>query len=166
MEPMRYKRAAKIILAVLFCAFALRVTWYIARLPESNCSSKPVAESWNEDHAFKVTLIEKNCNAGETLFYSVRVDAHSPPLHGGWFIPGYELEGDDPLPRQIPSLQWVTPRELEIIVNTGTISGTVTNTVHSPYVGPSGSINQDPSDDLLVVRKYVPAHPVLPAASN
>src|ERR1700728_4807471 len=165
MEPMRYKRAAKIILAVLFCAFALRVTWYIARLPESNCSSKPVAESWNEDHAFKATLIKKNCNAGETLFYSVRVDAHSPPLHSGWFVPGYELEADETWPRQIPSFRWVTPRELGVTVNTGTVSGTVTNTVHSPYVGPSG-IKQDPSDDLLVVRKYVPLHPVLPAMSN
>jgi hypothetical protein len=162
---MRYKRAATIALAVLFCAFILRVTWYVARLPESNCSSKSVAESWNEDRAFKATLIEKNCNAGETLFYSVRVDAHSPPLRNGWSIPGYELEGDETWPRKIPTLRWVTPGELEISVNTEAIGGTLTNTVHSAYVGPSG-INHDPSDDFFVVRKYVPARPVSPATSN
>jgi hypothetical protein len=162
---MRYKRAGTIVLAVLFCAFVLRATWYVARLPESNCSSKPVAELGNEDRAFKATLIEKNCNAGETLFYSVRIDAHSPPLRNGWFIPGYELEGDETWPRQIPTLRWVTPRQLEILVKTEMVGGTITNRVPSAYVGPSG-INHDPSDDLFVMRKYVPAHPVLPATAN
>jgi hypothetical protein len=151
------------VLAVLICGLVLRVVWYVARLPESNCSSKPVAESWNADHAFEATLIEKNCTAGETLTYSVRVDAHSPPLHGGWFVPGYGLESGDTggWPRKIPILRWVTPRALEIVVNTGMIGGTITTVVHSPYVDGS-AIKEDPSDDLFVIRKYIPAYPILP----
>ena len=34
------------------------------------------------------TLIEKNFNRGETLVYSVRIDAFSPPLRSAGFVPG------------------------------------------------------------------------------
>jgi hypothetical protein len=147
----------RFVLVILGRALVLRIVWYVARLPESNCSSMPIGTFWNADRAFKATLLEKNCNGGETLFYSVRVDAFSPPLHGSWFIPGYELEGDNDWPRTVPTVRWTTPRQLDIEVNTASIAGSISSLVHTSYVvGSGGKI--DPSDDLTVVRKYFPKH--------
>jgi hypothetical protein len=162
----RYRLASmklgRLALAVLGCALLLRVVWFVAKLPESNCSSKPIGTFWNADRAFKATLLEKNCNAGETLFYSVRIDAYSPPLHGSWFVPGYQLEGDNDWPRTIPAVRWSTPRQLDVEVNTDSLAGSMTSLVHTSYVvGSGGKI--DPSDDLRVVRKYLPKHQSPPA---
>jgi hypothetical protein len=66
---MTYGRLATIVLTVLGGALLLRIVWYVARLPESNCASKSIGTFWNADRAFKATLLEKDCNAGETLFY-------------------------------------------------------------------------------------------------
>jgi hypothetical protein len=155
---MSYGRLATIVLAALGGALLLRIVWYVARLPESNCASKSIGTFWNADRAFKATLLEKNCNAGETLFYSVRIDAYSPPLHGSWFLPGYQLEGDQDWPRSVPAVRWTTPRQLEVEVNTDALVGSITSLVHTSYVvvGTGGRI--DPSDDLRVVRKYAPKH--------
>jgi hypothetical protein len=156
---MTYRRLVVTVLALLGGALLLRIVWYVARLPESNCASKSIGTFWSADRAFKATLLEKDCNAGETLFYSVRIDAYSPPLHGSWFLPGYVLEGDQDWPRTVPAVRWTTPRQLEVEVNTNALAGSITSLVHTSYVvaGTGGRI--DPGDDLRVVRKYAPKHP-------
>lgn len=116
---------------------------YIARLPESNCRTQAISAHWSPDRAYKATLMEKNCNLGETIFYSVRIDANSPPLKSGWFVPGYELE-DDEYPTVRPTLSWAAERRLEIRAKTRTIHGTIIlNT----------------GDDLTVVRTYIAREP-------
>jgi hypothetical protein len=152
---MKYGQLTAIVFAVLGAALLLRIVWYVARLPDSNCTSKSVGEFWNADRAFKATLLVKNCNAGETLFYSARIDAYSPPLHGSWFLPGIQLESDQDWPRTVPVVRWTTPRQVEIDVDTDTVAGSLTRLIHTPYiVGADGKI--DPRDDLTILRKYLP----------
>jgi hypothetical protein len=153
---MTYGRLATIVLTVLGGALLLRIVWHVARLPESNCASKSIGTFWNADRAFKATLLEKDCNAGETLFYSVRIDAYSPPLHGSWFLRGYELEQGQDWPRIVPAVRWTTPRQLDVEVNTDALAGSITSVVHTPYVVVGSGIKIDSSDDLRVVRKYLP----------
>jgi hypothetical protein len=109
---------------------------------ESNCSTATIATTWSPDRAYQASMLEKNCNMGESLFYSVRIDAKSPPLRRGWFVPGYELENDLVHPTTPPSMKWATDRRLEIDVATRTLAG---------------SLELSSGDDLTVVRNYVPA---------
>jgi hypothetical protein len=119
------------------------ITSFIARLPESTCKTTSESVHWTQDRAYKATLLKKSCNLGETLFYSIRIDAYSPPLKRAWFVPAYELENDD-YPDRPPALQWTSPRRLEVAVSTRTTSGTITTNV---------------GDDLTLVRIYRPREP-------
>jgi hypothetical protein len=129
------------------CALAgavlIYVTAYLARCPEPKCETTSVSAHWAPDRAYKATLLKKSCNLDETLFYSVRIDAYSPPLERAWFVPGYELENDT-YPDPAPNLRWSSPRQLEVVVATRTMAGTVT--LHT-------------GEDLTFVRTYAPREP-------
>jgi hypothetical protein len=129
----------------LLLGFAVTIycTAYVARRPESNCEQEAVSEQWSADRAYKATVNRKSCNLGETLIYSARIDAYSTPVSQGWFVPDYELD-DDEYPTTPPIIQWVSPRQLEIAVNTRTLTGSL-----SLHVG----------QDLTVVRRYIAREP-------
>ena len=120
-------------------AFALTIylTSYIARLPESNCTTGPVSNSWSSDHVYQATLLRKDCNLGETAFYSVRIDKP-----GAWFL-RVEME-EDPFPAQAsePTMKWDS-HKLEIDIPAETISGSI----------------QHHEGDLTVVRTYIRPKP-------
>jgi hypothetical protein len=144
------KRIAKILgvvgavgLVVWLAVCAVWVIVYIARLPESNCNTTPISEYFAPDRAYKATMLEKDCNREETFFYSVRIDAYSPPLSTAAFWPGFELESDT-IEQNPPVVRWAAPRRLEILVKTHAIAGTLTN-----HVG----------QDLILVRTYEPSTP-------
>jgi hypothetical protein len=141
-QMMRYRKL--LVSAALALAYmaGIRIAWYYARLPESSCVISSGLSASSSDHAFEATILEKDCNQGKSLFYSVRVDAKSPPLPRGWFVQGYGLE-NDAYPT-VPRLHWVSPRRLEIEVETRMLSGELT---------------LNAGDDLTVVRKYVAAQP-------
>ncbi|HWE76716.1 MAG TPA: hypothetical protein VG328_26355 [Stellaceae bacterium] len=128
---------------------AIGVTAYVTsafmRSPDYYCTTKPITELWTSDRAYKATLFEKNCNSGESLFYSVRVDAFSPPLRRGWFN-NTEIEYDAryDVADSPPALRWATPRQLEIKMKTYTLSGTLKS--HN-------------GDDLTMVRIFEPEAP-------
>ena len=109
---------------------------------DTGCKTMTIATSWSPDRIYEASLIEKNCNQGESLFYSVRIDAKPRPGRRGWFVPGYELENDLVHPESPPAMTWATPRRLEIKVGTRTLAG---------------SLELSAGDDLTVVRDYVPA---------
>jgi len=138
-----FTRIAKVLGVVVALWLIVRVTSYIARLPESNCVTTPASEYLAPDRAYKATVLEKSCNKGETFFYSVRIDAYSPPLSTAWFIPGFKLESDlDGQNR--PVVHWAAPRRLEVLVKTHALAGMLTNQV---------------GQDLIVVRTYEPSDP-------
>ena len=124
---------------ILVFAFALTVylTSYISRLPESNCTIGPVSSSWSGDHAYKATLLKKDCNLFETTFYSVRVDKPN-----AWFLM-VELE-EDPYPAQAskPAMKW-DMHKLQIDIPAETFSGSIE---HS-------------EGDLTIVRSYIRPKP-------
>jgi hypothetical protein len=131
-----------LVIALVFAA-AIYGTAYVMRRPESNCANSNVSELWASDHAYKATLIKKDCNMGEALIFSVRIDAYAPPLTRAWFTPGYELDNDS-YPEGVPELRWSASRQLDIAVSTRTLVGTLTR-----HAG----------DDLSVVIRYVPREP-------
>jgi hypothetical protein len=137
------KRASLIGIVALLIAVGLYVTVFVARLPESNCKRTTVSELWAPDRAYKATLLKKSCNSGESLSYSIRIDAYAPPLPRAWFVPGVELE-DDSYPTGDPAFQWAGPRRLEVVVSTRVLTGSLTT-----HVG----------DDLTVIRTYKPREP-------
>ena len=96
-----------------------RTTWYVARLPESNCATRPVVENRSADPRYRATLAEKTCNVGETRFYSLTIDTP------GGVIRDFPLESDLMRPPR-PILQWADPHTLEVTVPTGTLSGALT----------------------------------------
>jgi hypothetical protein len=118
-------------------AIAVCVTSHVARLPESNCSTSPVFDLPSEDQAYSATVLVKDCNVGETIFYSVRIDARSPPLRLGWFTI-YEIE-DDERPDGPPELRWEALRTLVIEMPTRTLAGLIRT-----HIG----------DDLILVRNF------------
>jgi hypothetical protein len=138
-----FTRIATILAVVIAVWLIVRVTSYIARLPESNCVTTPASEYFAPDRAYKATVLEKNCNKGETFFYSVRIDGYPPPLSTAWFIPGFELESDQGGQNR-PEVHWAAPRRLEVLVKTHALAGTLTN-----HVG----------QDLILVRTYEPSGP-------
>jgi hypothetical protein len=123
-------------------ALLVYLTSYIARLPESNCTTSPASEIWSPDRAYKATLLVKDCNLSETIFYSIRVDAYSPPLSTGFFT--HEVIEDDERPSEPPTVRWDTPRKLAVEMKTRTLHGTVQR--HS-------------GDDLTIVRTYIARQP-------
>jgi hypothetical protein len=124
-------------------AVIIYVTAYLARPPEPNCETTSVSVRWAPDKAYKATLLRKSCNHDESLFYSVRIDAYSPPLGRAWFVPGYELENDQ-YPEHPPIMRWSSPRQLEVVVVTRTMAGTIAR-----HVG----------EDLTFARTYAPREP-------
>ena len=118
------------------------VTSWISRLPESNCTTSQLSQSQSPDHVYNAALLEKNCNKGETWFYSVRIEAHSPPSQFAW-VSTVDLDNDDP-DRNRPVLAWSGKRRLEITAKTKTLVG---------------ELAYHAADDLTVVRKFLPASP-------
>jgi hypothetical protein len=142
-EHFMLSRAIWAVVFVVIVVLTAVVTSYIARLPESNCSTSVISETWSEDRVYKATTQVKDCNAGETQFYSVRVDAHGPQLpHGGWFAT-YDVKDDERNPGP-PDVYWDAPRTLSIDMKTGTLSG---------------SIRQNAGDDLTVIQTYTAKTP-------
>jgi hypothetical protein len=146
-----FKRIAKTLgvvgvvgLAVGLVVGAVWLMVYIARLPESNCVSTPLGEYWAPDRGYKATVLEKDCNLGETFFYSIRIDANSPPPSKRWFVLP-QLESDT-LERNPPVVHWAEPHRLEVLVKTHTLAGTLT--VH---------MGQESGQDLILVRRYEPS---------
>jgi hypothetical protein len=120
----------------LVSAFTLTVylTSYISRLPESNCKIGPVSSSWSGDHVYKATLLKKDCNLGETAFYSVRIDKP-----GAWFL-NVEIE-EDPYPAQAaePAMKWDSDK-LAIDIPAEKFTGSI----------------EHREGDLTIVRTYIP----------
>jgi hypothetical protein len=82
---------------------------------------------------YKATLLKKDRNLGETIFYSVRIDKPD-----AWFLK-IELE-EDPYPVQAsePAMKWDL-HKLEIDIPAQTLSGSI----------------ERREGDLTVVRTYV-----------
>jgi len=127
----------KLVALAFTFALAIYLTSYFSRLPESNCTTGPVSSSWSSDSAYKATLLKKDCNLGETVFYSVRIDKPE-----AWFF-RVEIE-EDPNPAQAsePAMRWDS-HKLEVDI---------------PAEAFSGSIERR-EGDLTVVRSYVRPKP-------
>ncbi len=130
----RWIRFAALVFAL---ALTIYLTSYISRLPESNCTTGPVSSSWSDDHVYKATLLKKDCNLGETAFYSVRIDKPS-----AWFL-RVEIE-EDPYPAQAsgPAMKWDS-HKLEIAIPAEKFTGSI----------------EHREGDLTVVRTYIPPKP-------
>jgi hypothetical protein len=129
----------------IFVGLIVVALTYVAALPESNCHTSTLSETWSADRAYQAAIQVKDCNAGQTQFYSVRVHAHSVPQlpHGGWFAT-YEVQDDEDNPYGPPEVHWETPRVLSIDMKTRTLRG---------------SIRQNAGDDLTVVETYTARAP-------
>jgi hypothetical protein len=120
------------------------VTSHVARLPESNCSTSAVSETWSDDRLYKATIERKDCDDGETQFYSVRVDADRPKEPGGGWFATYKVQDDEANPDGPPDVHWDNPRTLSIGMKTQTLRG---------------SIRQNVGDDLTVIQTYTAKAP-------
>jgi hypothetical protein len=131
------KRWMKFAALVFAFAFAIYLTSYISRLPESNCTTLQVSKSWSRDHAYNATLLRKECNLGETAFYSARIAKPN-----AWFL-RIEIE-EDPYPAQAiePTMTWDLHR-LKIDI---------------PAEKFTGSIERR-EGDLTVVQSYIQRKP-------
>jgi len=129
------KRWIKFVALVFAFALTIFLTSYISRLPESHCATGAISSLWSSDQVYKATLLRKDCNLGETVFYSVRIDKP-----GGWFL-RVEIE-EDPNPAQSsePTMRWDS-HKLEVDI---------------PAEAFSGSLERR-EGDLTVVRSYI--HP-------
>ena len=112
-----------IYIVLLFAAFVLTIyiTSYVSRLPESNCITRPISAVWSRDHLYEATLLKKDCNQGDTFFFSVRIDKPNTPT-GGWFY--VQQVEEDPNSFTPPSIKWVSHKlEIEIVAKmlTGSI---------------------------------------------
>lgn len=127
-------------LAVLagFAVFgAARLGWGLLRGP--SCVTTSEAEFWSPDRIYKAALSKKDCNLGESIVYSVRVDHLT---HRQWFAV-WDVETDE-RPERPPKVIWTADRALEITMPTRTLSGKLTQ-----YVG----------DDLTMTRVYAATKP-------
>jgi hypothetical protein len=130
-----------IIVAVLIAAFVvtIKLTAYIAGLPDSNCVTGPVSQLWSGDRLYKATILRKNCLRGEAFSYSVRIDKPITPT-GGWFFTQQIEKDDDQIVPPPPVLKW-TAHQLGIEIPNKAISGAITRregdlTVTRSYVRP------------------------------
>jgi hypothetical protein len=139
-----WRKTIGAIVVVAIAVLTAVVTSYVARLPESNCSTSAVSETWSEDRLYKATIQLKECNEGETRFYSVRVDADRPNEPGGGWFATYAVQDDEPNPDGPPDVHWDTPRTLSISMKTQSLRG---------------SIRQNVGDDLTVVETYTAKAP-------
>jgi hypothetical protein len=111
---------AIIALAVLaICYFGLPATWYTARLPESNCTTRTVLEAPSTDPTYKAVLLEKSCNSGETYFHELSI--FSP----AGVIRALPLESDQMHPAA-PTLTWTGAHSLEAAIPSDRLTGELT----------------------------------------
>jgi hypothetical protein len=110
--------------------------------PAPACSTSTILEAWSPDRAYRASLLKKNCNKDESIFYSVRIEAHAPPLDRAWYSI-HELDSDQ-YPIVAPTVKWPEGRQLKIVVETRTLKGELT--VHT-------------GSDLTIVKSYVPSNP-------
>jgi hypothetical protein len=122
----------------LFVAFVLTIyiTSYISRLPESACFTRPISAVWSSDHLYEATLLRKDCDDGETVFFSVRIDKPNTPT-GGWFF--VQQVEEDPASFTPPVIKWAS-HNLEIEIVAETMTGSIERRI----------------GDLTVVRVYGP----------
>jgi hypothetical protein len=123
----------KLVALAFTFALAIYLTSYFSRLPESNCTIGPVSSSWSRDSAYKATLLRKDCNLGETVFYLVRIDKP-----GAWFLRVEIEEDQNPAHSSEPTMRWDS-HKLEVDI---------------PAEAFSGSIERR-EGDLTVVRSYI-----------
>jgi hypothetical protein len=137
---MRWTKVGVVAVAFLVTIYA---TSYFSRLPESNCTTSEVLSISSADHLFKATLLLKECNIAETVFYSVRVEKAGGATDRGWFLIA-EIE-QDPYPARPsePRLRW-HEHKLGIEI---------------PAKAYKGFIERRVQDDLTIVRSYVAANP-------
>jgi hypothetical protein len=112
--------------AALVTVTAYTTSW-LTRSLESTCSTKPISGTWAQDRAYKATLLRKDCNLSETIFYAVRIDAFSPLLRHAWFT--IEEIGDDERPPAPPTLRWTGAQNLAIEMVTKTLRGSLVRNV-------------------------------------
>jgi hypothetical protein len=141
-----YKAAVAWFASAIALVLTAYVTHWITLEPRPDCKTSPTAESWAPDRAYKATVFKKDCNMSESIFYSVRVDAFSPPERHSFFTTR-ELEAavwSEPLP---PELTWSTPRQLEITMATARLGGRLTERV---------------GDSLTIIRIFEPKPAAFP----
>jgi hypothetical protein len=136
-----FKSVAKIGALVFALGIVAYVSHRITLGPEAYCKTSSIAESWPADRAYKATVLMRDCNLNESISYSVRVDAFSPPPRLGWFAV-LELESDTrPEP---PKVKWSTARQLNIVSETRALGG---------------RLSQQVGDDLTIIRTFLPVSP-------
>ena len=130
-----FRRTVGVFVIIAIIGLVLKAIWYIARLPDSNCTSQSVYNiSSKDDPAYNATLLEKNCNSGETLFHSLNI------ISPAGLIRNLPLESDLMRPGR-PALRWMNPHTLEVVIPTNELTGVLTES----WVG-----------GLTVVRTYAP----------
>lgn len=125
--------------AILFLAVTIYLTSYIARLPESNCSTAQLQDFWSADRRYRSVLMKKECNLGETIFYSVRLETSGKPRLEGWYVV-LNIEGEGGIDEDEPSVEWISPNTLEIKSTTGTLKGTIERRI----------------EEVTIIRSYRP----------
>lgn len=123
-------------------ALTASVAYCVGHPIGQNCSTSLVTESWATDRAYKIALSKKDCNSGESIFYSARIDAFSPPLRAAWFTVR-ELD-DDEYPERAPALTWTGSRQIEINMPTRTLNG---------------RLAEHAGDDLTIIRVFTASKP-------
>jgi len=113
------RRIVGTVAALALLWLTVHATWYFARLPESNCTMHSVLEVRSAEPPYRAVLTEKNCNVGETRFYSLTMDTRAGVVRN---LP---LESDMMHPPR-PTLRWTDPRTLDVSVPTNAISGAIT----------------------------------------
>jgi hypothetical protein len=152
-------------LATLGSAFAITIylTSYISRLPESNCTTSPFTVAWSDDLIYEAIMLKKDCNLGESIFYSVKIhkqpdqagDYTDKSLKGerssdlmqwtkskGWFfVVNIEAEAYPGGPPTPPVMKWES-HKLRIDIASNILSGSI-------------ELQQRQTGDLTVVRSYI-----------
>jgi hypothetical protein len=129
------RRWIYIVLLVVAFVLTIYITSYISRLPESNCVTGPISAIWSSDHLYKATLLKKDCDDGETVFFSVRIDKPNTPT-GGWFF--VQLVEEDPESFTPPIIKWAS-HKLEIEIPAEMMTGSIERRI----------------GDLTIARLYV-----------
>ena len=115
------KRWIYIVLLSVAFVLTIYITSYVSQLPESNCVTRPISAVWSSDHLYEATLLQKDCNQGETFFFSVRIDKPNTPTGGWFYVQQVEVDPNSFTP---PIIKWVSHKlEIEIVAKmlTGSI---------------------------------------------
>jgi len=95
----------KFLLLAGFFALTIYATYYVATIRERICTTASVTSLWSGDRAYEATLLKKDCNHEETIFYSVRIDKPHE-----WFMIQDVEEDGYPTPAVQPHLKWSAHR--------------------------------------------------------